>query len=137
MLPALYSTLVKFWIADTDSSLVVTTDVYTYIGTVAEVLNEGLPRAVWVTIADRNTRTYESRLGLAHTLIVFRAVLGLVMSIVLTSSTTAFTSTFVPYDVQKASVTYVRIGAFPPSALPLKLLFLTLRELWTSQTFPS
>ncbi|GAM33934.1 hypothetical protein TCE0_013f01195 [Talaromyces pinophilus] len=112
VLPALYSTLVKIWIADINSSLVVTTDVYTYIGTVAEVLNEGLPRAVWVTIADKNTRTYESRLGLAHTLIVFQAVLGLVMSIVLTSAATAFTSTFVPYDVQKASITYVRIGAF-------------------------
>ncbi|KAI7976528.1 hypothetical protein EIK77_000216 [Talaromyces pinophilus] len=34
------------------------------------------------------------------------------MSIVLTSAATAFTSTFVPYDVQKASITYVRIGAF-------------------------
>jgi hypothetical protein len=71
LLPALYSTLVKLWVAKIDSSLVVTTDVYTYIGVVAEVLNEGLPRAVWVTIADRNARNFNFRLGLAHTLIVF------------------------------------------------------------------
>ncbi|OKL58460.1 hypothetical protein UA08_05987 [Talaromyces atroroseus] len=101
LLPALYSTLVKIWIADIDSSLVVTTDVYTYIGTVAEVLNE-----------DKDTRTHESRLGLAYTLIVFQTVLGLIMSIVLTGAANAFASTFVPRNVQKASVTYVRIGAF-------------------------
>ncbi|KAL3444773.1 hypothetical protein BJX65DRAFT_310574 [Aspergillus insuetus] len=51
---ALYGTLVKIWIANINSSLVVTTDVYTYIGTVAEVINEDLPRAVWVTIADKD-----------------------------------------------------------------------------------
>jgi hypothetical protein len=55
ILPALYSTLVKLWVANMDSSLVITTDVYTYIGTIAEVLNEGLPCAVWVTIADKGT----------------------------------------------------------------------------------
>ncbi|KAG2166810.1 hypothetical protein JADG_006549 [Aureobasidium aubasidani] len=33
--------------------MVVTTDVYTYIGVVAEVLNEGLPRASWLIIGDR------------------------------------------------------------------------------------
>ena len=43
ILPALYNTLVKIWIANIDSSHVATTDVYTYIGTIAEVLNEGLP----------------------------------------------------------------------------------------------
>lgn len=92
--------------------MVVTTDVYTYIGTVAEVLNEGLPRAVWVTIADKDTRTYESRLGLANTLIIFQTTLGLIISIVLMSAANAFASTFVPHDVQQASLTYVRIGAF-------------------------
>ncbi|KAK6422619.1 hypothetical protein LTR95_016652 [Oleoguttula sp. CCFEE 5521] len=43
VLPALYGTLSKLWVANIDSSLVVTTDAYTYIGVVAEVLNEGLP----------------------------------------------------------------------------------------------
>ena len=50
LLPALYGTLSKLWVARIDTTLVVTTDVYTYIGTFAEVLNEGLPRAAWVTI---------------------------------------------------------------------------------------
>lgn len=111
-LPALYSTLVKIWVANIDPSLVVTTDVYTYIGTIAEVLNEGLPRAVWVTIADKEARTFESRLGLAHTLIIFQAILGAMMSIVFISAAEAFSATFVPHGVQNASVTYVRIGAF-------------------------
>ncbi|KAL4986051.1 hypothetical protein BDW68DRAFT_179139 [Aspergillus falconensis] len=61
ILPALYSTLVKIWTAKIDSSLVVTTDVYTYINTVAEVINEGLPRAVRVTIADKEARSLKAR----------------------------------------------------------------------------
>ncbi|KAI9046346.1 uncharacterized protein KD926_004186 [Aspergillus affinis] len=112
ILPALYSTLVKVWVAKINSSLVVTTDVYTYIGTIAEVLNEGLPRAVWVTIADKSTRSYESRLGLAYTLITFQTALGLIMSIVFTSAARAFAATFVPREAQRASITYVRISAF-------------------------
>ncbi|KAH8427611.1 uncharacterized protein LDX57_005323 [Aspergillus melleus] len=111
-LPALYATLVKVWIANIDSSLVVTTDVYTYIGTIAEVLNEGLPRAVWVTIADKSTRSYESRLGLAYTLITIQTVLGLIMSITFTGAARAFAATFVPREAQEASITYVRISAF-------------------------
>ncbi|EKV13841.1 hypothetical protein PDIG_35850 [Penicillium digitatum PHI26] len=106
------STLVKIWIANIDSTLVVTTDVYTYIGTVAEVLNECLPRAVWVTIADQVTRSYESRLELAHTLVAFQTVLGLIMSIILTSAAKAFTATFIPREARKASITYVQISAF-------------------------
>lgn len=112
ILPALYNTLVKLWIANIDSSLVVTTDVYTYIGTITEVLNEGLPRAVWVTIADKETRSFESRLGLANTLIFFQAILGTIMSIIFTGAAKAFSATFVPHAVQEASVTYVRISAF-------------------------
>ncbi|KAJ5284686.1 hypothetical protein N7505_002666 [Penicillium chrysogenum] len=87
LLPALYSTLVKLWVANIDSSLVVTTDVYTYIGVVAEVLNEGLPRAVWIA-------------------------LGLIMSIIFVATAEEVSDTFVPDEVQKASVTYVRISAF-------------------------
>lgn len=112
ILPALYSTLVKLWVANIDSSLVVTTDVYTYIGTIAEVLNEGLPRAVWVTIADKGTQSLESRLGLAHTLTLFQTTLGIIMSIIIASAARAFAATFVPHNVQTASITYIRIGAF-------------------------
>ncbi|KAJ0337271.1 hypothetical protein COL154_013404 [Colletotrichum chrysophilum] len=57
VLPALYGTLSKLWVANIDSSLVVTTDAYTYIGVVAEVLNEGLPRAAWVIIGDKASRS--------------------------------------------------------------------------------
>ncbi|RDW72737.1 uncharacterized protein DSM5745_07909 [Aspergillus mulundensis] len=112
ILPALYSTLVKIWIANIDSSLVVTTDVYTYIGTVAEVLNEGLPRAVWVTIADKEARSFKARLGLAHTLLVFQSILGLIMSIAFAAAARSFSAAFVPHDVREASITYVRISAF-------------------------
>lgn len=111
-LPALYSTLVKIWVANIDSSLIVTTDVYTYIGIIAEVLNEGLPRAVWVTIADKEARSFESRLGLAHTLIIFQAILGAMMSIVFISAAKEFSATFVPHSVQNSSITYGRISAF-------------------------
>ncbi|KAE8395058.1 hypothetical protein BDV23DRAFT_195315 [Aspergillus alliaceus] len=112
ILPALYNTLVKLWVARIDPSLVVTTDIYTYINTVAEVLNEGLPRAVWVTIADKQTRSFESRLGLAHTLIIFQAILGMIMSVVFAGAAQAFASAFVPHEVQKESIKYVRISAF-------------------------
>ncbi|RHZ48409.1 uncharacterized protein CDV56_105190 [Aspergillus thermomutatus] len=112
LLPALYSTLVKLWVANMDSSLVITTDVYTYIGTITEVLNEGLPRAVWVTIADKGTQSLEFRVGLAHTLILFQTTLGIIMSIIIASAAKAFSATFVPHNVQMASITYIRISAF-------------------------
>lgn len=57
ILPALYSTLSKLWVADIDPSRVVTTDVYIYIGVVAEVLNEGLPRASWLIIGNKASRS--------------------------------------------------------------------------------
>lgn len=92
--------------------MVATTDVYTYIGTVAEVLNEGLPRAVWVTIADKEARPFKERLGLAHTLVVFQSFLGLVMSIAFVAAAKRFADAFVPHDILEASITYVRISAF-------------------------
>lgn len=112
ILPAIYGTLVKIWVADIDVTLVVTTDVYTYIGTVAEVINEGLPRAVWSTIADKRARSLGARLGLAHTLVVFQAVMGAVLSITFVGAARAFSSHFVPHDVAEASIKYVRISAF-------------------------
>lgn len=112
LLPALYGTLAKLWVANIDSSLVVTTDVYTYIGIVAEVLNEGLPRAAWVIIGDSASRPWTQRLGLAHTLILFQSVLGLIMSIAFLAGAATFAKGFVPIDVRDASLTYVRISAF-------------------------
>lgn len=89
-----------------------TTDVYTYINTITEVINEGLPRAVWVTIADKEDRPLKARLGLAHTLMVFQSLLGLLMSIAIVAAARQLASTFVPHDVRAASITYIRISAF-------------------------
>ncbi|KAH6632792.1 hypothetical protein F5144DRAFT_489603 [Chaetomium tenue] len=80
-LPALVTTLSKLWVAAIDPSLVATTDVYTYIGVVAEVLNEGLPRAAWSVIGDRASRTWSQRLRLTHTLVLVQSVLGVVLSL--------------------------------------------------------
>lgn len=112
LLPALYGTLSKLWVAGIDFSLVATTDVYTYIGVIAEVLNEGLPRAAWVIIGDKASRTLSERLGLAHTLIVFQILLGLIMSIVFVSAASQFAQAFVPAQVRDSSLTYVRISSF-------------------------
>ncbi|KAL1837753.1 hypothetical protein VTJ49DRAFT_3417 [Mycothermus thermophilus] len=112
ILPALYGTLAKLWVANIDRSLVVTTDVYTYIGIVAEVLNEGLPRAAWVIIGDSASRSWTQRLGLTHTLILFQSVLGLIMSIGFLAGAATFAKGFVPIEVRDASLTYVRISAF-------------------------
>lgn len=92
--------------------MVVTTDVYTYIGVVAEVLNEGLPRAAWVIIGDKASRTFASRVGLSYTLIIFQTVLGTIMSIVFVAYARSFAGAFVPIEVRATSLTYVRLSAF-------------------------
>ncbi|KAJ0275293.1 hypothetical protein Brms1b_006576 [Colletotrichum noveboracense] len=112
ILPALYATLSKLWVANIDSSLVVTTDAYTYIGVVAEVLNEGLPRAAWVIIGDKASRSLAQRLQLTHTLIIFQSVLSFIMSVAFVAGASTFAKGFVPVEVRDVSITYVRIGAF-------------------------
>jgi hypothetical protein len=112
LLPALYSTLSKLWVASNDSSLVFTTDTYTYIDVVAEVLNEGLPRAAWLLVGDKALRSPSQRLALAYTLILVQSVLGLVMSIAFVATAETFARGCVPVDVRAASITYVRISAF-------------------------
>ncbi|KAL5936851.1 hypothetical protein ACKVV1_011409 [Pyricularia oryzae] len=112
ILPALYGTLSKLWVANIDSSLVVTTDAYTYISVVAETLNEGLPRAAWVIIGDHASRTLAQRLQLSNTLTLFQGVLGLIMSLAFLVGARSFADGFVPIEVREASITYVRIGAF-------------------------
>jgi Na+-driven multidrug efflux pump len=92
--------------------MVVTTDVYTYIGVVAEVLNEGLPRASYLVIGDKSNRGFRERLQLTHTLILFQSILGLIMSIGFVAGASTFAKGFVPVEVRDVSVTYVRISAF-------------------------
>ena len=111
LLPALYGTLSKLWVAEIDSSQVVTTDIYTYIGVVVEVLNDGLPRAAYLIIGDRSTRTLCSRLGLSYTLITFQIVLGAVMTVVFVAASEHLAAAFVPEQVRQSSLTYVRISS--------------------------
>lgn len=92
--------------------MVVTTDTFTYIGVVAEVLNEGLPRASYLIIGDKSNRGYRERLQLTHTLILFQSFLGLIMSIAFVAGASTFAKGFVPVEVRDVSVTYVRISAF-------------------------
>lgn len=54
----------------------------------------------------------KARLGLAHSLIVFQALLGLLMSVIFVAAARPFASTFVPRDVRAASITYIRVSAF-------------------------
>jgi hypothetical protein len=112
ILPALYVTLSKLWVANIDSSMVVTTDIFTYIGVIAECLNEGLPRASFLIIGDKSSRTFRERLQLTHTPILFQSILGLIMSICFVAGASTFARGFVPTEVRDVSVTYVRISAF-------------------------
>ncbi|RMZ08770.1 hypothetical protein D0860_04525 [Hortaea werneckii] len=112
ILPALYSTLSKLWVANIDASIVVTTDSYTYINTVTEVINEGLPRASWLIIGDKANRSLAERHALSYTLIGFQALLGFILSVCFVAAAPQFADAFVPVEVRSASVTYVRIAAF-------------------------
>jgi len=112
ILPALYGTLSKLWVANIDASMVVTTDAYTYMSTAAEAINEGLPRAAWVIIGDKASRTLAKRLQLAHTLILFQAIAGFILSVIFLGAAAAFAESFVPGEVRAASLTYVRIASF-------------------------
>jgi Na+-driven multidrug efflux pump len=112
VLPALYATLSKLWVADIDSSLVATTDVYTYIGVITEVINEGLPRAAWLVIGDKDSRSLLQRVSLTYTLIIIQAILGFIMSLGFLFGASTFAKGFVPEQIRSVSVNYVRISAF-------------------------
>src|SRR5262249_23023253 len=109
LLPALYGTLSKIWVAQIDSSSVVTTDAYTYVSIFAEMLNEGLPRAAYYVIGDL---TRNRRIELSTTLVIFQMLAGFLLSLVVLFGASAFASFFVPEEVRNASITYVRICAF-------------------------
>ncbi|GAA5919399.1 hypothetical protein JCM6882_005087 [Rhodosporidiobolus microsporus] len=108
LLPALYGTLSKMWIASIDASLVATSDTYTYVGIVVEVFNEALPRAVWSTIADSSTRSLYSRFSLSFTLLIVQSLLGLLLSLAFLGAAPSFVANFVPGPVRDVSVQYVR-----------------------------
>ncbi|KAJ4268977.1 hypothetical protein NW762_003048 [Fusarium torreyae] len=112
ILPALYGTLAKLWVANIDSSMVVLTDAYTYMNTASEAVNEGLPRAAWVIIGDKASRTLAQRLQLTHTLIAFQSVIGLILSVTFLGAASEFAKSFVPAEVRDVSLTYVRVASF-------------------------
>lgn len=110
-IPAVYSTLSKFWVAQIDYSMVATSDTYTYMGIVAEIFNEGLPRASFRVIGDEKlTRTH--RLKLVYTLLLTQMVVGVLLSIAFLAAAPAFCAAFAPDEIRAASAEYVRISAF-------------------------
>ncbi|KAI8806624.1 hypothetical protein BJ742DRAFT_815526 [Cladochytrium replicatum] len=112
LVPAIYATLSKIWIGQIDSSMVVTTEAYVYMSILAEIINEGLPRASYLIIGDLANRTHFDRLTLMLTLVFFQSVLGFVLSIVLIAAAPTFASVFAPPSVFEVSVRYIRISAF-------------------------
>ena len=87
------------------------TDLYTHIGVVSEVVNDGLPKVAWLLIGDKATRTISSRLGLSYTLILFQTILGAILSIVCILASKQLAVAFVPAQVREASITYIRIAS--------------------------
>ncbi len=137
ILPALYGTLSKLWVANIDSSLVVTTDAYTYIGVVVEVLNEGLPRTAWNVIGDRTNGSLADRHGLSYTLIAFQTVLGFIMSIAFVAAAQQFADAFVPAQVREASLTYVGSQPSRRCHQPCNMLSQPPQEHWIYRTYHS
>ena len=76
------------------------------------MINEGLPRGVFVVIGDKSSRSLSSRLTISWTLLYVQTILGLMLSIIFTGGAASFASTFVPEEIRHASLTYVRISAW-------------------------
>ncbi|TGZ79647.1 hypothetical protein EX30DRAFT_321253 [Ascodesmis nigricans] len=112
LLPAIYGTLSKLYIANIDSSMVATTDTYTYISVVVEVINEGLPRAAYRVIGDKSRQGLPSRFRIATALIAFQSFLGAIMSVIICAAAANFADAFVPKETRAESLLYVRIAAF-------------------------
>lgn len=92
--------------------MVATTDTYTYISVVVEVINEGLPRAAYKVIGDKSRQNLPTRFRIATALIAFQAMLGLIMSAIICGAAAKFTDAFVPRETRSESVQYVRIASF-------------------------
>jgi Na+-driven multidrug efflux pump len=99
------------WVANIDSSQVVTTDVYTYIGVIVNVLNDALPRTAWSVIGDKSTRTTTSRISLTYTLLVFQITLGAILTLIFVASSEKLAAAFVPAAVRDTSLRYVLISS--------------------------
>ena len=93
LIPALYATLSKLWVASIDWSMVATSDTYTYMGIIAEIVNEGLPRASFNLIGDTSKGKGE-RLQLVSTLLLAQTLAGLALTVVFLAAAPAFVSAF-------------------------------------------
>lgn len=82
----------------TFSTSLATTDTYTYAGTVTECINEGLPRAAFLIIANKAGRTLNERLTLSITLVASQGDLGLTLSVALLGAAQNFANVFVPVE---------------------------------------
>ncbi|KAK2713043.1 uncharacterized protein LOC136025301 isoform X2 [Artemia franciscana] len=111
LIPAIYSTLSKLWIAKINADSVATTDAYTYMGVIVEIWNEGLPRASYLVIGDV-TLPGNVRLNALHTLIGFQAMGGLILSLLFLILAPHFANTFVPEETVIQSINYIRISSF-------------------------
>lgn len=89
----------------------VTTDIYTYIGVIVEVLNDGLPRSAWLIIGDKSNRTLSSRLTISYTLIFVQTILGAIVTVIFIASSERLAAAFVPAQVRDASIKYVQISS--------------------------
>ncbi|TVY45942.1 hypothetical protein LOCC1_G002756 [Lachnellula occidentalis] len=111
LLPALYETASKTWVAHVDPKQVIITDVYVYILVIANILNDGLPRAAWTVIGDNYTRSVNSRVSLSYTLIQFQMFSSLVITGVLILIADKIADAFVPDADRATAVKYVRISS--------------------------
>ncbi|KAJ6116444.1 hypothetical protein N7512_006169 [Penicillium capsulatum] len=96
---------------DEPRSWVVTTDIYTYIGVIVEVLNESIPRSAWLVIGDKSNRSIHSRLILAYTMITMMVLLGSMMTVIFLAASKSLAAAFVPVGVRDASINYVRVSS--------------------------
>ncbi|TVY88889.1 hypothetical protein LAWI1_G003795 [Lachnellula willkommii] len=110
-LPAFYETISKIWVAKIDPKQVIITDIYVYILVIASILNDGLPRAAWIVIGDKHTRSLNSRISLSYTLISFQMLLGLALTVVLMVIADKFADVFVPDADRVIAVRYVRASS--------------------------
>lgn len=82
----------QLWIANIDSSMVATTDAYTYVSILAEVINEGLPRAAYMVIGDKIRQSDAKRVKQIHSLLAFQMLMGLIVSVIILGCAPYFTS---------------------------------------------
>lgn len=119
ILPALYVVLSRLWLAELNPEYVALTGAWTYVGAISNVINEGLPRAAWRVVGDRNTYSTRQRYELALALISFISALAVLLTVLLLLSAPWLAENFVPRALRTDSILFIRLGS-------LSHLFLTI-----------